>query len=405
MRPLVDPGPPLTAADAVRFARHTVLAPLGELGQRRLRNARVCVVGAGGLGSPALLYLAAAGVGTLGIVDRDDVDVTNLQRQVVHGAADVGRRKVASARDAVRAVDPGVRVREHDGDLTAATVRDVLAGYDLVLDGADNFPTRYLVNDACATLGLPLVWGSVLGFDAQVSVFWSAPPEGEGVDLRDLFPNPPDAGEVPSCAEAGVMGALCGQVGSLMVTEAIKLVTGIGRPLLGRVLTIDALAARTREVPLRRAAGRSNAAAPRGRGGRDADRGPSGAAAGARCDVSEGAAALPSVTPAELAARLARGDDVAVIDVREPHEHAAGAIPGARLVPLSVLRAGGGLAAIPGDRPVVLHCAVGARSAEALRVVRAAGHPDAAHLAGGIRAWWAYEAAAAPAAAATVSPL
>ncbi len=256
MRALVDPGPPLTAADALRFSRHTVLRQLGEVGQRRLRGARVCVVGAGGLGSPVLLYLAAAGVGTLGIVDRDEVDLTNLQRQVIHGHADVGRRKVASAREAVLEIDAGIEVRAHDGDLHAGNVLDVLRGYDLVLDGTDNFPTRYLVNDACAELGLPLVWGSVLGFDAQVSVFWSRPPEGPGVDLRDLFPDPPAAHEVPSCAEAGVVGAMCGQVGSLMATEAIKVITGVGEPLLGRVATLDALAARWREVPLRRSPGR-----------------------------------------------------------------------------------------------------------------------------------------------------
>lgn len=391
MRPLVDPGPPLGPAEALRFSRHTVLPHLGEAGQRRLRNARICVVGAGGLGSPALLYLAAAGVGTLGIVDRDEVDLSNLQRQVIHTLDDVGRRKVASARAAVLALDPSIAVRSHDGALTAANAIEVLRGYDLVLDGTDNFPTRYLVNDACAALGLPLVWGSVLGFDAQVSVFWSAPPEGGGipaVDLRDIFPDPPDPNDVPSCSEAGVVGALCGQVGSLMATEAIKLVTGVGEPLLGRVLAFDALRARWREVPLRRAPGRR------------LDSPPTAAPLALAVDQPPcPAPALPpedssSVTAAELAAWLGAGDGVSVIDVREPHEHAAGAIPGSTLVPLSSLRAGTGAAGIPASGPLVLYCAVGARSAEALRILREAGRADAAHLAGGIQAWLAHAARA-----------
>ncbi len=365
MRPLVEPGPALSPADTVRFARHTVLPELGELGQRRLRRGRVCVVGAGGLGSPALLYLAAAGVGTLGIVDRDEVELGNLQRQVVHGVRDVGRRKVASARAAVLDLAPDAVVRAHDGDLTSENALDVLAGYDLVLDGTDNFPSRYLVNDACARLGVPLVWGSVLGFDAQVSVFWSDPPEGNGVDLRDLFPDPPEAAAVPSCAEAGVVGALCGQVGALMATEAVKLLAGVGEPLVGRVAVLDALGARWREVPLRRSPG-----------GRQR-----------RASVSH--AAVPALSASALAARLASGTPLALVDVREPSEHAAGSLPGARSVPLSELRAGRGVAAVPRDVAVVLVCASGQRSDEAARVLRAAGHPDVTHLAGGIRAWQA----------------
>lgn len=385
MRPLVDPGPPLTAADTARLARHTILPEIGDVGQRRLRAARVCVVGAGGLGSPALLYLAAAGVGVLGVVDRDAVEVSNLQRQVLHTSADVGRRKTTSARDALQALDPAVEVRLHDVDLTPATARDVLRGYDVVLDGSDNFPTRYLVSDACAALGLPLVWASVLGFHAQVSVFWSRPPEGAGVDLRDLFPEPPAAGDVPSCAEAGVLGALCGQVGSLMATEAVKLVTGAGEPLLGRVLTIDALTARWREVPVRRSASRP--ATPTAT--------PTAVDDGARCAVPVAAPAapfLPTVTAAELDALLRTGEGVVVVDVREPAEHAAGAIPGAVSVPLGALRTGAGLATVPRDVPVVLHCAGGVRSSEALRLVLESGHRRAAHLEGGIHAWWAHQA-------------
>lgn len=386
MRPLVDPGPPLTPAEAVRFSRHTVLPLLGEVGQRRLRNARVCVVGAGGLGSPALLYLAAAGVGTLGIVDRDEVDLSNLQRQVIHTSDDVGRSKVASARRAVLALDGSLTVRAHDEDLTPQNALDVLGGYDLVLDGTDNFPTRYLVNDACAALGIPLVWGSVLGFDAQVAVFWSAPPDPDvpAVDLRDLFPDPPPAHEVPSCAEAGVVGALCGQVGSLMATEAVKVITGAGDPLLGRVLTLDALRSRWREVPLRRAPDRVPTPAPPASGVVTA------AGPGPACAP---AAPAPSITAAELAERLGTAEAFTLLDVREPHEHEAGAIRGSRLVPLAALRTGAGAADLPAG-PLVLYCAAGVRSAEALQILRAAGRGDAVHLAGGIQAWTAHLARA-----------
>ncbi len=250
--PLVEPGPPLSSAEVARFSRHLLLPTLGPDGQRRLRNARVCVVGAGGLGSPVLQYLAAAGVGTLGIVDSDHVELSNLQRQVVHVVADLGRAKVASAAESVAAIDPAITVVRHELRLAPENV-ELLTRYDLVIDGTDNFATRYLVNDACVRWGLPEVWGSVLRFDAQVSVFWGRPPVDSGlaaVQLRDLFPEPPEPGSVPSCADAGVLGALCGQVGSLMAVEAVKLITGIGRPLLGRVLVLDALEQRWTEIPL-----------------------------------------------------------------------------------------------------------------------------------------------------------
>jgi molybdopterin/thiamine biosynthesis adenylyltransferase/rhodanese-related sulfurtransferase len=410
VRPLVEPGPPLSAADRVRFSRTTVLPQVAEVGQRRLRNSRVCVVGAGGLGSPALLYLAAAGVGTLGIVDRDVVDPTNLQRQVLHGSSDVGRRKVASARDAVHAVDPEVRVEVHDVDLDAGTAPGILGRYHLVLDGSDNFATRYTVDDACARLGIPLVWGSVLGFDAQVSVFWSGPPDGEGVDLRDLFPGPPAPGEVPSCAEAGVLGAMCGQVGALMATEAVKLIVGIGEPLLGRVAVLDALSARWREVPLRRSAERAARITREALPEFTADGGASGgpasppSAAGGRgtitidaCGttlaVSEGERVrLRTVTASDLARSIRSGEAPVVVDVREPHEHMAGVIPGALRVPLAELAAGTGLDALPRRGAVVLYCAGGSRAQEAYRLVRAAGIGDPSVLEGGIHAWWAHAA-------------
>jgi molybdopterin/thiamine biosynthesis adenylyltransferase/rhodanese-related sulfurtransferase len=353
--PLVEPGPPLTAEQLARASRHLLLPGMGVVGQRRLRAARVCVVGAGGLGAPVLQYLAAAGVGTLGVVDDDVVDVSNLQRQVIHGTADVGRPKVDSARSALAALDPSVDVVTHPVRLTAANADEILRAYDVVVDGTDNFPTRYLVSDACERLGLPVVWGSVLRFDAQVSVFWGR----AGVTLRDLFPAPPPPESVPSCAEAGVVGALCGQVGSVMATEVVKLVTGIGEPLLGRVLVVDALRARWSEVPL----ARPTAPAP----------------ALAHDDQ------VPSITVDELAGRLG---EVVLIDVREPAEAAVSAIPGAHLIPLGGLLDGTRVHEVPRGRAVVVHCAVGGRSAIATQVLRAAGI-DAVNLEGGIHAWLA----------------
>jgi len=383
--PLVEPGPALSSAQIERYSRHLLLPQVGAVGQRRLRRSRVCVVGAGGLGAPVLLYLAAAGVGRIGIVDFDTVEVTNLQRQVIHGRADVGRAKVDSARDAVLAIDPDLDVVVHPVRLTRDTVDAVLAGYDLVIDGTDNFPTRYLVNDACVRLGIPEVWGSVFRFDAQVSVFWGRPPEGSGVEpvqLRDLFPAAPEAGSVPSCAEGGVLGALCGQVGSVMATEAVKLITGAGDPLLGRVLVLDALAARWSEVALRGDPGRSGATGePR--------------SADVPADV---APVVPAVTPRELADRLADqradrdagaagADRFMLIDVREPGEREIVSIAGSWPVPLGGILDGGALADLPRDTPLVLHCRSGARSAQAVRALQAAGFTDVVHLAGGVLAW------------------
>lgn len=380
--PLVAPGPPLSAEERARYSRHLLLPVIGDEGQRRLRAARVVVVGAGGLGAPVLQYLAAAGVGRLGIVDDDVVDLTNLQRQVVHGHADVGRPKVDSAADSVRALDPGVEVELHRERLTADNV-DLLADYDLVVDGADNFPTRYLVNDACVRLGLPEVWGSVLRFDAQVAVFWGRPPRGwpvAPVQLRDVFPEPPPEGAVPSCAAAGVLGALCGQVGSLMATEAIKLITGAGRVLLGRVAVLDALAGTWREVPLRRSA---DPAAGSDTAGMAADHAPAPDAHVPAAPVPPGDV-LREVTPRELV-RLLADDAVTLVDVREPAERAIVTIPAADLpIPLGELPAR--VSEVPTDRTVVVYCRSGVRSATAGRYLAGLGY-DVANLAGGVLAW------------------
>ncbi len=389
--PLVEPGPPLSASEVARFSRHLLLPGLGEIGQRRLRNARVCVVGAGGLGAPVLQYLAAAGVGTIGIVDSDVVEVSNLQRQVVHGTADVGRSKVTSAAEAVAAIDPQIVVVLHALRLTAETV-DLLLDYDLVVDGTDNFATRYLVNDACVDAGLPEVWGSVLRFDAQVSVFWGRPPAASGVapvQLRDLFPHPPEPGSVPSCAEAGVLGALCGQVGSMMATEAIKLITGTGRPLLGRVLVLDALEQRWTELPLVGAAPvalaaitdtaiTDTAAAPLA-GHRPAR---------PRATVADGVPTLSAGTLARLLEAAAGGEvPVTVVDVREVDEHVTGVIAGAVSIPLGELLAGRGMGDLPTAGPLVVVCHAGLRSEVAARFLIGTGYQDVSHLAGGMLAW------------------
>jgi sulfur-carrier protein adenylyltransferase/sulfurtransferase len=368
VEPLVEPGPPLDAAARERASRHLMLPGLGELGQRRLRNARVCVVGAGGLGAPVLQYLAAAGVGAITVVDDDLVDASNLQRQVIHGSADVGRPKVDSARDALAALDPSVSVTTVAARLTSGNVDLVLAGHDVVVDGTDNFPTRYLVDEACERLRLPLVWGSVLRFDAQVAVSWAE----AGVTMRDLFPSPPEDG--PSCAEAGVLGALCGQVGSVMATEVVKLITGLGEPLLGRVLVIDALRGRWEQVPVRARAVGAQGVAPSVRRSQAAPE------------------PVRSIDAATLARRLDLRTDgkdrFELIDVRDPTEAAASSIPGARLVPLATVLDGSALGELPRDREIVVHCAVGARSTVAVEVLRAEGF-DATNLDGGIRAWLA----------------
>ncbi len=374
---VVEPVVELDDEQRVRSARHLLLPGIGLTGQRRLRSARVCVLGAGGLGAPVLQYLAAAGVGTIGVVDDDEVDLSNLQRQVVHGSSDVGRRKVDSAADAVAAIDPGVVVVRHDVRLTRENAADVLAGYDVLVDGTDNFPTRYLVSDTAAALGVPVVWGSVLRFDAQVSVFWSAPPSGAGVTLRDLFPHEPRPDEVPSCAEAGVLGALCGQVGSLMATEVVKLVCGVGEPLLGRVLVVDALRARWSQVPV---VPRAAASAPP----------PEALVAGPADDVPTDDVPtddVPAVSVDALAERLDDpADPVVVVDVREAYEVEATPFPGAVHVPLARVLDGSALRAWEYGRDVVVVCHAGARSHAAAQVLRAAG-VQAANLTGGVVAW------------------
>lgn len=375
--PLVEPAAELDRAEVARYSRHLIIPNVGVTGQKRLKNAKVLVIGAGGLGSPTLLYLAAAGVGTIGIVEFDAVEESNLQRQVVHGRSDVGRPKAHSARDSILEINDRVDVRLHEFRLDNANAVDLFAQYDLILDGTDNFATRYLVNDAAILAGKPYVWGSIFRFEGQVSVFWEAAPDGRGLNYRDLYPEPPEPGTVPSCAEGGVLGVLCASIGSVMATEAIKLITGIGEPLLGRLMIYDALAMNYRTVRLRRDPARVPVTELI-----DYDD-----FCGVVPEDAQAAAAGSTLTPRELAALLDAGRDVALVDVREPVEWDIVRIPGATLIPKDRILSGEALAELPQDRPITVYCKTGIRSAEVLAALKRAGFADATHLQGGIVAW------------------
>ncbi|MFF5990187.1 adenylyltransferase/sulfurtransferase MoeZ [Prauserella flavalba] len=375
--PLVEPAAELTKDEVARYSRHLIIPDVGMDGQKRLKNAKVLVIGAGGLGSPALLYLAAAGVGTLGVIDFDVVDESNLQRQVIHGQSDVGKPKAQSAKESVAEINPFVNVILHQEQLTTDNALDVFRGYDLILDGTDNFATRYLVNDAAVLLGKPYVWGSIFRFEGQVSVFWEDAPNGKGLNYRDLYPEPPPPGMVPSCAEGGVLGVLCASIGSIMVTEAIKLITGIGEPLLGRLISYDALEMKYREVKIRK-----DPDTPKITELIDYE-----AFCGVVSDEAQEAASGSTITPAELKAKFDAGENFELIDVREPHEYEIVNIKGAKLIPKDRILSGEALAELPQDKPIVLHCKSGARSAEALAALHRAGFKDATHLGGGVLAW------------------
>jgi sulfur-carrier protein adenylyltransferase/sulfurtransferase len=378
----MSPHDDLDRDEILRYSRHLIMPEVGLEGQRKLKAARVLIVGAGGLGSPAAMYLAAAGVGTLGLVDFDVVDPTNLQRQLLHGSEDVGRPKLESARDRLTAVNPHVQVVLHPLRLTSENAMGVIEDYDLVVDGTDNFPTRYLVNDACALLGKPNVYGSIFRFEGQVSVFDAA----RGPCYRCLFREPPPPGLVPSCAEGGVLGVLPGIIGSMQALEAIKLILGKGDSLLGRLLLFDALKLTWRELKLRK-----NPECP---------------VCGENptvtelidylefCGVSEwdeGAGGqgedVPEITPAELVGRLERGDRVRIVDVREPHEWDITNLEsrGAELIPLGELL--DRLAELDTAEEVVIHCRTGARSARAVSQLQDAGFRKVWNLRGGILAW------------------
>jgi molybdopterin/thiamine biosynthesis adenylyltransferase/rhodanese-related sulfurtransferase len=381
--PLVQPAAELTVDEVRRYSRHLIIPDVGMAGQKRLKNAKVLCVGAGGLGSPALMYLAAAGVGTLGIVEFDTVDESNLQRQIIHSQSDIDRPKVDSAADTVKGINPYVNVIKHEVRLDSTNVMEIFAQYDLIVDGTDNFATRYLVNDACVLLNKPYVWGSIYRFDGQASVFWSE----HGPCYRCLYPEPPPPGMVPSCAEGGVLGVLCASIGSIQVTEAIKVLTGIGDALVGSLIVYDALEMTYRKIKVRKD--------------------PNCAVCGENPTVTvlidyeafcgavsnEAAEAVVDSTInvkqlAEMLKARERGEkDFVLIDVREPNEYDIVSIPGSVLIPKDKFLMGDALADLPSDKQIVLHCKVGGRSAEVLAAVKGAGFNDAIHVGGGVLAW------------------
>jgi len=377
--PLVEPAESLTIDEVRRYSRHLIIPDVAMVGQKRLKNARVLCIGAGGLGSPALMYLAAAGVGTLGIVDFDVVDESNLQRQIIHGQNDIGRSKAESARDAVLEINPLVTVNLHEDRLDSSNVMEIFAGYDLIVDGTDNFATRYLVNDACVLLHKPYVWGSIYRFDGQASVFWAE----HGPCYRCLYPEPPPPGMVPSCAEGGVLGVLCGSVGAIQVTEAIKLLTGIGEPLLGSLMVYDALDMEYRKINVRK----DPNCAVCGENPTVTELIDYEAFCGVVSDEAQQAAIGSTITAAELKELLDSDKPVYLVDVREPAEFEIVSIPGSTLIPKDEILRGDALASLPQDKQIVMYCKTGVRSAETLAAVKAAGFKDAVHVQGGVTAW------------------
>jgi sulfur-carrier protein adenylyltransferase/sulfurtransferase len=374
---LVEPNAELSREEIARYSRHLIIPDLAMDGQKRLRSASVLLIGAGGLGSPNAMYLAAAGVGHLGLIDFDVVDASNLQRQVIHGTSDIGRSKLESARDKIAEINPGVRVTLHNTRLSSENARELIRDYDLVVDGSDNFPTRYLVNDACVLEGKPYVWGSIYRFDGQASVFWAE----HGPCYRCLYPEPPPPGMVPSCAEGGVLGVLCATVGSIQANEAVKLITGMGEPLVGRLVIYDALELSFKDIRVRK----------------DPDCAVCGEHptvtelidyedfCGVVSDEAERAAAGATMTPAELKAILDDGRRIKLVDVREPAEWQINRLPGAELIPLGELP--DRLSELPQTEPIIVYCKVGGRSAEALALLRQSGFSTARHLGGGSNAY------------------
>jgi len=375
--PIAAQLPELSSGEIMRYSRHLILPEVGMEGQRKLKAARVLLVGTGGLGSPLALYLAAAGVGTLGLVDFDVVDESNLQRQVIHGTASVGRPKIDSAADRIADINPHVRVEKHETRLTSENALEILADYDVVVDGTDNFATRYLVNDACVLLGKPNVYGSIFRFDGQLSVFWAQ----QGPCYRCVFPEPPPPGLVPSCAEGGVIGVLPGIIGSMQALQTIKLILGM-ETLVGRFLLFDALETTWRELKVRKNADCPVCSEnPTQTGLIDYVQ---------FCGVpaaAEPEGELPTMAPRELSARLANGEALTVVDVREPHEWEIVNLAehGATLMPLG--QVGERMGELDPRERIVVHCKMGGRSAKAVKQLRDAGFRNVWNLEGGILGW------------------
>ncbi|SEO22396.1 adenylyltransferase and sulfurtransferase [Nitrosospira multiformis] len=378
LSPLVQPSEELSKEEISRYSRHLLIPDVGLEGQRRLKNSKVLVIGAGGLGSPTLLYLAAAGVGTLGIIDFDIVDESNLQRQVIHRQQDIGRPKCRSAQDSVKALNPYIQVQIHDERLETTNAIDIISGYDLVIDGTDNFSTRYLVNDACVLARKPYVWGSIFRFEGQASVFWEDAPGGRGLNYRDLYPEPPPPEMAPSCAEGGVLGILCASIGAMMATEAIKLITGLGETLLGRLAVYDALEMTFRFIPIRRAPVRTpitklidyqefcGLKRPAGDAGKS--------------DVS-------TITAMELKEMREKGVSMQLIDVRGIQEWNIVHIEGANHIPKDEMMSEEVLSRLNKEDLIVLQCKMGVRSRNVLMEMRKRGFTNVKSLEGGILAW------------------
>jgi adenylyltransferase/sulfurtransferase len=378
--PLVTPGPALTVAEVRRYSRHLIIPDVAMAGQQRMMNAKVLCVGAGGLGSPALMYLAAAGIGTLGIVEYDTVDESNLQRQIIHGQSDIGKSKAQSAKEKIAEINPYVNVITHETRLDNSNVMEIFSQYDIIVDGTDNFATRYLVNDACVLLKKPYVWGSIYRFDGQASVFWAE----YGPCYRCLYPEPPPPGMVPSCAEGGVLGVLCATIGSIQTTEAIKVLTGVGEPLIGSLMVYDALDMSFRKIKVRKDPNcplcsqnpTQTALLP------DYE-----AFCGVLSDAAQEASAGSTITVQDLKSKIDAQENYYLIDVREPSEYEIVKIPTAHLIPKQGFIDGSVLATLPQDRPIILHCKSGVRSAECLAILKDAGFSDASHVFGGVVAW------------------
>ena len=377
---LVSPGPALTVDEVRRYSRHLIIPDVAMAGQQRLMNAKVLCVGAGGLGSPALMYLAAAGVGTIGIVEFDTVDESNLQRQIIHGQSDIGKSKAQSAKAKISEINPNVNVITHETRLDNSNVKEIFSQYDIIVDGTDNFATRYLVNDACVILKKPYVWGSIYRFDGQASVFWAE----YGPCYRCLYPEPPPPGMVPSCAEGGVLGVLCATIGSIQTTEAIKVITGIGEPMIGSLMIYDALDMTFRKIKVRK-----DPNCPLcGDNPTQTDLLPDYEAfCGVLSDAAEVAVKDSTISVTDLAAKIDAKDDFYLVDVREPSEFEIVRIPGSNLIPKQGFLDGTVLATLPQDKPIILHCKSGVRSAECLAILKSAGFADATHVAGGVIAW------------------
>ena len=370
--PLVNPGPALSAQQARRYSRQIVIPQIQASGQERIRNAKVLCIGAGGLGSPALMYLAAAGVGTIGIVDFDTVDETNLHRQVLYGQSDIGKKKVDVAKSKIQESNSLVSVTTYPVRINPSNVIEIMAGYDIVIDATDNFATRYLINDAAVLLNKPYVWGSVNRFDGQAAVFWSS----LGPCYRCLHPEPPAPGTVQNCADAGVLGVLCASIASIQVNEVIKAITGIGELQIGKLMIYEALEAEHSKIdihknPLCVICGEN----------------PTQVGLLENYESFCGVASAPEISVEDLKKKFAAHDDFILIDVREPDEFASSRIPGSVLIPKAHFFDATALDLLPRDKEIILHCRSGVRSAHCLAIIQGAGFMNSRHLGGGILAW------------------